>query len=319
MYYIGPTKNDIEERVDHWKKNSYAPTTIATRECQQRKYLNFCNDFGYDPLAPYPDQIVMYIAYLTFFLVYSSIAGYISGLSHFLKSNGLDGIDYKNFKIKEAMRGAKRTCPKGRGKAKALFPMDLLRISGCLNLLLLDDVVFWGAITLAFRALLRISNICGEIHGIKFKDISFVGETVYLTIRSSKTNQFAEYVSKIVIVSNHNSVLCPVYWLKELIKLSNPTPESFIFRRLIRKKWCVISRSWFSMKLKNSCLLAALGTGYSPHSLRRVGASYMSALNFKMTEIKNRGCWSSDAVLGYIVESDIQSKINDKKLAVSLP
>ena len=45
-------------------------------------------------------------------------------------------------------------------------------------------------------------------------------------VKTSKTNQFAEYLSKIIIVKSQ-SVLCPIYWIKELIRLSNHTPYDF--------------------------------------------------------------------------------------------
>ena len=317
--WTDPTLKEVEDRATHLQENSFAPSTNATRASQQRRYTNFCEDYGYDPLKPYPDQIIMYIAYLSFFLVYSSITGYISGLSHFLKTNGQPGIDYSNFKIKQALRGARRTCLKGRGRAKPLFPEQLLILFRSLNLLLLDDLTFWSALTLAFRALLRISNLCGKLHGLRFRDLSFKEGVLYLYVKSSKTNQFSEYLTRLVIVPNTNSVVCPVYWLRELIRLSNPVPESYVFRRLYKGSWRKMSQTWFSKKLKLLCKASGLGDGYSSHSLRRGGASHMSSLDFKLQEIKQRGCWSSDAVFKYIDESETYAKCIDVKFALSLP
>ena len=203
-------------------------------------------------------------------MVFSSISNYLSGLSHFLKSNGQPGVDYSDFKIKQILRGARRTCPKGRGQAKAILPDDLMKMYLCIDILSIDDLVFWGAVALAFRALLRASNICGRIHGVKIVDLIFVGEDLHVMVKTSKTNQFAEYLSKIVIVKS-DSVLCPIYWIKELIRLSNPTPSDYLFRRLVRGRWRRMSYTWFNTKLASITTTAGLGAGYSTHSLRRGG------------------------------------------------
>ena len=188
----------------------------------------------------------------------------------------------------------------------------------CIDILSLDDLVFWCAALFAFRALLRASNICGKYHRVKFGDLKFVGENLHVLVKTSKTNQFAEYASKIVIVKSQ-SVLCPIYWLGELVRLSNPLPSDFVFRRLIKGKWTPMSYNWFNTKLVSVTTLSGLGPGYSTHSLRRGGASYMNSLNYNLLHLKRRGCWQSDMVQKYIDVTDAHATETDRKFAVSLP
>ena len=106
----------LRERAEDLESNTNDTTTNSTRKTQNRKYLEFCEQFSYDPLHLMPDQSIMYVAYPSFFLVFSSISNYVSGLSHFLKSNGQPGVDYANFKIKQVLRGSEGNAPRDVGK-----------------------------------------------------------------------------------------------------------------------------------------------------------------------------------------------------------
>ena len=266
---------DLQKRVELLESSSMAPTTSSARQSQRKRYIDFCDSYDYDPLLNSPDQIVMYIAYLSFIVVFATISNYLSGVSHFLKSNGQKGIDYTNYKIKQALRGAKRLSLPGKGQARPLYPGELLLMFGCLNLLSLDDVAFWAAVTLGYRALLRVSNICGKTHAIRFKDISFADDVLSVNILTSKTNQHAENSFRILIVPNYQSVLCPFYWVKKLIRLSKPNQQDKLFRICQRGRWSSMKQSWFSRKFRAVTIQAGLGPGYSTHSLRRGAASHI--------------------------------------------
>ena len=114
--------------------------------------------------------------------MFSNTTNYLLGISHYLKSNGQSDTDYTNFKIREALRGAKILCQSGRGCAKAIFPRDLMKIFACLNMVCLDDLVVWSAITLAYRAVLKISNVCGKSHALMVKDLNLFEDRIIVKI-----------------------------------------------------------------------------------------------------------------------------------------
>ena len=101
--------------------NAYAKRTKSARNTQEKRYLKFCEDFSVPPLSPSVRDIVMYIAYLSFWMVFGSITNYLSGLNYFLKTNGKASINYSNFFIKRALLGLRRLSAKGRGKLDPCF------------------------------------------------------------------------------------------------------------------------------------------------------------------------------------------------------
>ena len=138
-----------------------------------------------------------YVAFLSFFMVYSSILNYLSGLSFYVKARGGIGIDYTNFMLRSALNGARRICGKGRGKSPGIFPKDLLCIFSRLRMCKINDLVFWCALTVAFRCLLRASNYCKSRHALICSDISFVKEGIIVRIcRETTSKMVAPLITK---------------------------------------------------------------------------------------------------------------------------
>ena len=140
-----------------------------------------------------------------------------------------------------------------------------------LDLLKINHLVFWTAVTLVFRCLLRASNYCSSRHSIKVRDLVFVSNGIVVKIPSSKTNQFNEYVSQIPLYGNPNSVLCPFNWLNEMLSLRKPGRDDNLFMLFIRGEWRPMRASWFNNMIKSVCNVPKA----SSHSLRRGGASFM--------------------------------------------
>ena len=268
-----------------------------------------------DYLPCEPQKISTYVAYLSFFLVYSSILNYLSGLSFYLKSRGKDGIDFTNFCIRSALNGARRLCGKGRGKSTGLFPNDLLCIFNKLDMSNFNDLVLWSALTLAFRCLLRASNYCKSRHSLRVDDLLFVKQGIVVRIRSSKTNQFNEYVSDIPIFANSSSPLCPVKWLLRMLSIRVPARGDNLFLLSVKGNFKPMSASWLNKFLKNNCDVPNV----SSHSLRRGGASYMLQLKYKLPEVKQRGLWKSACVFEYLSLRTDQAMARDKIFSLSLP
>ena len=262
-----PPVEQLAARESDLLRNASAPSTNKTRACQARCYELFCDSYNIDYLPCTPQRVTTYVAYLSFFLVYSSILNYLSGLSHYLKSRGKQGIDFTNFVIRSALNGARRMCGRGRGKSVGLFPKDLLILLSHLNLSKINDLVFWAALTLAFRCLLRASNYCNSRHSLRVMDNTRVCNGIVVKICSSKTNQFKEFVSEIPLFGNPSSVLCPVAWLNEMLLLRKPSRDEMLFLLCVRGKWKPMSASWFNKKLKSVCTIPNV----SSHSLRRGG------------------------------------------------
>ena len=312
---VPPSREDLAKRENELIDNASAPATNRARRCQANCYEQFCDSYNLDYLPCGPQRISTYVAYLSFFLVYSSILNYLSGLSFYLKSRGKDGIDFTNFCIRSALNGARRMCGKGRGKSTGLFPKDLLCIFAKLDMSIFNNLVFWAATTLAFRCLLRASNYCKSRHSLMVDDLLFVKEGIVVKISSSKTNQFNEYVSEIPIFANSDSPLCPVKWICKMLSIRRPARGDNLFLLSIKGNWKPMSAVWFNKMLKMYCTLPKV----SSHSLRRGGASYMLQLKFKLPEVKQRGLWKSACVFEYLSLRTDQAMVRDKIFSLSLP
>ena len=64
-----------------------------------------------------------------------------------------------------------------------------------------------------------------------------------------KTNQFGNNPVKISIVKNTSSVLCPVYWLTQLVKCIPKGRDKYVFNVRIKGEFVPMSYSWLRGKL----------------------------------------------------------------------
>ena len=295
--------------------NSAVPATNKARACQASCYERFCEQYGLDFLPCDPQRVSTYVAFLSFFMIYSSILNYLSGLCYYLKASGCALLEYSNFVIRSALNGARRICGKGRGKSPCLFPRDLLVIFNKLNMCNVNDLVFWSALTLAFRCLLRASNYCKSRHALLCSDLSFVKEGAVIKICSSKTNQYRDFESIIPIFGNPNSRLCPVLWLKDMLAVGRPSSGEMLFKIRAKGKWVPMSAKWFNAKLKKLCRIQ----NASSHGLRRGGATFMLCNNFRVAEVKQRGLWKSSCVYEYLSIPTQEAMKRDMLFSLKLP
>ena len=315
MCWADPSARRLAERESELFTNASAPSTNRTRTYQANCYERFCDHYVMDYLPCVPERVTTYVAYLSFFLVYSSILNYLSGLSYYLKSRGQQGLDFTNFHIRSALNGARRLCGKGRGKSVGIFPQDLLNILNRLDMSKINHLLFWSALCLAFRSLLRASNYCKSRHALKVNDLLFVKQGLILNVRSSKTNQFNEFVTEIPIFANELSILCPVAWLREMLLFRKPHGNELLFNVLSKGEWKPMTANWFNRMLKMYCNVPKV----SSHSLRRGGASYMLQQKYRVAEVKQRGMWKSNCVYEYLSLPTSQAMLRDKIFSLSLP
>ena len=313
--FPGPSLEELNKRESELLKNAAAPSTSRARTYQSNCYERFCDCYSYDYLPCSTARVATYVAYLSFFLVYWSILNYLSGLSYYLKARGHQGLDFTIFAIRQSLSGARRMCGKGRGKSVGLFPNDLLNIFETLDLTKCNHLVFWSALTLAFRCLLRASDYCYSRHAVRISDLKLVKDGLIVLIRSSKTNQFREFISEIPVFANADSLVCPVFCLKEMLSLRCPGLEEMVFKIKYKGRWRPMSANWFNSMLRKHCKIPKV----SSHSLRRGGASFMLQNRHKVAEVKQRGQWKSYCVYEYLCLRTDQAMVRDKIFSICLP
>ena len=248
----------------------------------------------------------------------SSISNYVSALWSHHRGLGLEShaLDYR---LQQTLKGIRRLGRHGRIVRHPFSLEDLKSIYATLNTILPNDLVFWSAVTLAYRSLLRKCHYTPSPHTLRWRNVSIYPDHLVLIIPSSKTNQFSSNPHRIVLNSFQGSYLCPVKWITELSRAHSPLEDDFIFRLPHPGGFVPMDYAWFNTRLK----LAASNIGLSPvsvssHSLRHGGASFMASLGSPMMDITARGGWSSSAIFRYLHHSIDSLRSMDKLISERL-
>ena len=246
----------------------------------------------------------------------ASIVNYLSALWHRQKALGYES-HASDFIVHQTVRGLRRCFSGSPSTRHPLSKGELQSIYYQLNTLLPLDLVFWAAVTLAFRALLRKCHYTISGHSLVWSDVSLYPDHLVLIIRSSKTDQFSLRPHRIVLNASPGSDLCPVFWLYALARAHRPLESDYVFRGPSPQGLSRISYQWFNHKLKALSSTIGLDSRHvSSHSLRHGGASLMSALGCDISDIRARGSWASSAIFRYLQHSD--ETLRTKDLLVSM-
>lgn len=262
------------------------------------------------------DCVCLYITYLSDTLKYTTICNYLSAVWSLHDFMGCCSPAKDSFLVKCTMMGAKRLLGDSVLSADPLLPKDLMLMYSHLDFKSLSDLMFWAAVCLAFRCLLRSCQYTGSIHHIKRNDVKFTRYGLCLTIKSSKTIQFREREVVVPVIASPGSVLCPVRWLKKYLKTSNMTDSAPLF--VLPGSKSPMSYKFFSMRLTSLLTAADLKGKFSTHSLRRGSATFLSRIGLPLHDIKTYGDWRSLSVLLYLA-GDIETRLlKDHTVARSL-
>ena len=248
----------------------------------------------------------------------SSIINYLSALWHRQKTLGHESFA-STFILQQTLRGLKRCFIRDSLPRRPLSAGELRLIYSELNTLLPLDLVFWTAVTLAFRALLRKCHYTSSHHSLIWSDFKLYPDHLVLTIRTSKTDQFSMNPHRIVLNSSPGSILCPVKWLYTLARAHNPREDDFVFRAPGSSGLTPLSYHWFNRRLKDLASAVGLDSSMiSSHTLRHGGASHMSALSCDIADIRARGSWASSAIFRYLHHSDETLRAKDTVISETL-
>lgn len=122
-----------------------------------------------------------------------------------------------SFLVRSTLLGAKRLLGNTQFSSDPLLPRQLIKIMGTLNFQNSNDLVFWCAIVLAFRGLLRKSLICKGENNLLRSDIQSFPWGIINSIRKSKTIQFKDRVHQVPI-AQVGGPLCAVTHLQKMYR-----------------------------------------------------------------------------------------------------
>ena len=205
-----------------------AKTTLKTRRQQVKRYKKFCIKFSLKPFPCSAAQASLYAAYLADKLKPSSIRNYLSAVWYYQKIKGFPDHS-SNFVFKMTLDGIERSSTNESIVRYPLSPDDMLGLYALLNMNLYADRLFWCALVLSYRAVLRCGHVSDSIHALKVKDVSVCKDHVRIHISSSKTDQFGRQPYDVYLQRNDESPLCPALLLLELTTVPGTNLNSKIF------------------------------------------------------------------------------------------
>ena len=291
----------------------------TTRESTKANYLgiwrsfnNFIIRLDYKPKF-WEDRVALYAAYLINTGIQSAtLKSYISGIKHILKY-----IGYKWSDQQAELSSLTKAC-----RIRNDVPWMRLPIHLCLLELLLFEIsrmydqqpylkcLYHTIFLLAYYGLFRIGELVQGKHQIKAKDfhLGVNKKKILVVLHSSKTHGKESRLQQVKITSNDQSncasrrklFFCPFISAGKYLTLrgnyfDNSDPF-FIFRDN------TTVQPWHVCKVLNKTLqmINLNHTLYGTQSFRIGRASDMMKHGASIEQIKQAGCWKSNAVYKYI-------------------
>lgn len=275
--------------------------------------MTFVQELGVTPLPASPELICLYIAYMARSFKYVSIVNYISALRSLHKCYSVEPVSSDNFLVSSTLTGAKRLLGDGQFSSDPLLPRHLYAIYSVLDFRSQQDLVFWTAVVLCFRGLLRKSSVCQGVNCLCRSDAVFTEWGLLLHIHKSKTIQFKERVH-VVPISTVHGPLCAASWLRVMVSRIPAKPNDNMFGYYKCNVYKTMTYDFFSKKLKSVVHSAGLMNQgkFTSHSLRRGGATALSLAGVPLHDIQRRGDWRSLSVLLYL-SSPLEHRIAQEK------
>ena len=267
--------------------------------------------------SPFPCtayQARLFATYLADLIKPVSIRNYVSAVWYFQKLRGYP--DYSSdFLLKQLLNGIERCgASYDRLERYAFTPTDLLAMYKFLDMSNNEDMIFWLAVIICYRALLRKCHVTASPHILLNGDVHIRTTHLHIKIRSSKSDQFGRSPFNIFLQKIPGSPLCPASLLEKVLAASNKEEV------LLRLPWggggklSPMKYSYFNSRLKGLAKKLGLPVKLvSTHSLRHGGATLLKSLGVPVNSIMAKGNWKSQAVYSYLHQSEQEMLLLEDK------
>lgn len=253
---------------------------------------------------------------------YSTCNNDLSAIIMLHKFFGFETSFRESFVITLVMKGLARIIGKQVSQKVGLAPEDFIAIYDKLDLSDLNNITKWSALMLAFRSLLRKSNIVqtnlketGMV--ILRSDIEFSPRGVLLKVNKSKTIQCKEYQLLIPVDFVSKNCLCAATMLATHLARTPHIKDGPLFFTVVAGHWRPLRYIELLNFLKDCVKLIGLDPNdVGLHSMRRSGAAFLQSMGISLVDIMNAGDWKSLAALQYLV-SPIKRKREIESMVVT--
>lgn len=298
----------LDQQLELVIRSAWAESTLKTRNSRWKRYIDFCQS---NNLTPVPGDIITvarFLIHLASSCKYTTCNNYLSSIVGLHKFFGADSSFRESFVIQLVMKGLGRRLGKNVSQKIGLSPRQMIDIHNKLDFSEVNDITKWTALVLAFRTLLRKSNIVQTTYKddsmiVLRSDVTFSSSGLLIKVRKTKTLQASEYVLEIPVSYTDCNGLCAASMLAAHFARTQHIRDGPLF--------FVVSNKGDWKPLLYNDLLKFLKTivpiiGLSPqdlglHSMRRARAAYLQSLGISLVDIMSCGDWRSLAALSYLI------------------
>jgi hypothetical protein len=306
-----------EAQQDFWL-NAFAKDTLRAYQTQKRKWLEFCTRFQRSPQDLSPANLIDYLTYLATVakdgapLAYSTIRVYINflGTSRSYTHPRLPN-PVQHPQVQLFLRGVARRLGKAKHKAEPCTLVHLRAVNAMadqnpanrvlVTTSLVATLAFWGCLRLGALVPKRAEKV---FRILRLCDVAVRGCSLVLTVRISKTIQFADRVHYVDVPAQADPRLCPIVAFNRWTTLLRPRTSQTPLCAL-SSDGTLISHGKF-LDTVNGTRLAPL-TG---HSFRRGYVRLAFEKGVPIWQIMHHGDWKSlEVAMSYAEETLIPNPL----------
>lgn len=305
----------VDEQLDLILRSAWAESTLRTRDSQWKRYINFCFSNNLVPVPAEVSTVARFLVNLAKTCVFSTCNNYLSSIITLHKFLGFERSFRDYFVISMVMQGLGRHLGKTVSQKVGMSPQDFVKIHARLDFSDVNVITMWGALMLAFRSLLRKSNIVQTVSGnmdmvLSRADVEFTSDGIILHVRKTKTIQRKEYVLQIPVYYVKTVSLCAASMLTTHMVRTEHIKDGPLFYLVKKGVWKPLLYSDLLKFLKHCVSLIGLRPEeVGLHSMRRSGAAFLHSIGVSLVDIMNAGDWRSLAALAYLI-SPLDRKIH---------
>jgi hypothetical protein len=254
----------------------------------------------YDPVE---DVVVLFVAWLSMTNAYTSVRSVMSGVKHFWTSCG-SSVELSSWmRYYRVMRGLRRCKGGTPNRKRPISPDHLREFYAHVDLQSCFGVALWACILVTWWGMFRKSNttvgnanpmdstLCIRKSDIMIDEVNW---SLTISVRKSKTNQFAERVHKVVIKGMPGDVLDPVRAVLRHFQLNALELTDFAFAFYENAKQTPMRHE--DLVRATKVLSSAIGLdprAVSGHSYRRGAATFAFQAGVPDILMQYHGDWQS--------------------------
>ena len=265
-------------------------------------YLNFCEQYGFLPFPLQSRQLCLFAQHLADSRKPQTVEKILGALRTISVQKGFPVSQSQFPEVKLTLMGLRKSNPSPPNRAHPMSTSLLLRIRS--NLTLNDPfaATMWALFLTCFFLLLRKSNVTPDKKAdrryLRRSHLVRTTSGYFVNLFWTKTLQQGEYALQFPVFSVPESPLCLTWALDNMIRLVPGSPDSPAF---CTPSGAPIYYSTFNSFIKSQ--IKALGLnpkGWSTHSFRRGGTTYLASCGVEERQIQMLGDWRSNCYKKYI-------------------